>query len=295
MIEQIIYEYLISEQTIIDKLTTYDGVPAVFHMEAPNDQDELWDKGPKYPRVIYELSMKEDPERQTSGMLMVDFYFNTDSGIFIEEVNPIFINAISGRFFTDEKDTIAAVWRQSDPFTTPENGSHVAGVTITFDVYAFPQQLTFEPDPVKAVNEYIKTLCPEITRICIDQTESVWQATDKAPAVYVRLQRINPGTFHSTYHVTWYNPIMLLHVMAPSMDTRTIILKRIVETLQQKQRIILPDGSPLMIVRMALTVGADQLKIGQLSIEASYGILRSYPETDVMTNVDISDQTEKEV
>lgn len=293
MIESVICEYLMSEKSIIDKLTTYDGVPAVFLLEAPSDQDELWDEKKKYPRIVYELTMREDPERKTSGMLMVDFYFNTDSGIFVEEINPIIINAISGRFFTDTKDTIAAVWKQSDSFTTPEEGSHIAGITVTFDVYAFPKQLTFDIDPVLAVNEYIKSLIPDITLIGIDKMESAWQATDEKPAVYVRLQRINPGEFPSTYHVTWYNPIMLVHVIAPSLDVRTSILKKIVETLQQKQRIILPDGSPLMIIRLALTVGADQLKTGQLSIEASYGVLRSYPKVEAMNNIDI--KPEKEV
>ena len=294
MIEPVICEYLMSEKSIIEKLTTYGGMPAVFHLEAPSDQAEGWDTTNTYPRIVYELTMREDPERKTSGMLMVDFYFNTDSGLFIEEINPLIINAISGRFFTDTKDTIAAVWKQSDPFTTPGEGSHIAGLTITFDVYAFPKQLTFDIDPVLAVNNYIKSLIPDITLIGIDKMESVWQATDEQPAVYVRLQRINPGTFPSTYHVTWYNPIMLVHVIAPSLDVRTSVLKKIVETLQQKQRIILPDDSPLMIVRMALTVGADQLKTGQLSIEASYGILRSYPEVEAISNIDIVRKTEKE-
>lgn len=290
MIEQTIYEYLMSETSITDKLAKYDGEPAIFLLEAPGDNDELWDDGPQYPRIVYELNMQEDPERKTSGILMIDFYLNTDSGLFVEEIDPILQSVISGRFFSDGKDTIAAIWRQSDPFATPEDGSRISGITISFDVIAFPKQLTMDIDPVESVNGFIKTLYPDILRIGIDQIpENVWQATDDFPAVYVRLQRITPGTFPSTYHVTWYNPIMMVHVIAPSLDARNIILKRIIEVLQQKQRIILPDGSPLMIVRMAVTMGADQIREGQLSIEASYGILRSYPETDVMSNVKVSE------
>lgn len=290
MLEQVICNYLKSDAPISDKLTKYDGEPAVFLLEAPTDQDELWDKGPQYPRIIYELSMQEDPERKTSGMLLVDLYLNTDSGLFLEEVAPVIQNAISGRFFTDEKDTIAAVWRQSDPFTTPEDGSHVAGITITFDVIAFPKQLTYTIDPVEAVNGYIKELYPNIRMIGVDHMESVWQATEEAPAAYVRLQRMNPGTFPSTYHVTWYNPVMMVHIMAPSVEARNSILRNIVETLQQRQRIILSDGSPLMMVRLALTVGADQLKEGQLSIEASYGLLRDYPDREPINNVSVVEE-----
>lgn len=284
MIEQVIYEYLKSEKSITEHLTTYDDEPAIFFLEAPSDNDELWEEGPQYPRMVFELSMQEDPERKTSGVLMIDFHLNTDSEIFVEEIGPIIQNAVSGRFFTDEKDTIAAVWRDSDLFATPEDGSKIAGITITFDILAFPAQFTTDPDPVKAVNKFLKELYPDILRINIDSMDSVWQATDNKPAAYVRLQRINPGTFPSTYHVTWYNPVMMLHIMAPSLNVRTAILKTIVEVLQQKQRIILPDGSPLMMVRLAFTAGADQLREGQLSIEASYGILRSYPDTEPLNN-----------
>lgn len=289
MIEQVIFEYLMSEKSITDNLTTYDGEPAIFFLEAPADNDELWEEGPHYPRIVYELSMQEDPERKTSGVLMIDFHMNTDDENFVEEINPIIQNAVSGRFFTDEKDTVAAVWRQSDLFATPEDGSKISGITITFDVLAFPAQFTTDPDPVKAVNVFLKELYPDVLRINIDSMDSVWQATDDTPAAYVRLQRINPGTFPSTYHVTWYNPVMMVHIMAPSLNVRTAILKTIVEVLQQKQRIILPDGSPLMIVRLSFTAGADQLKEGQLSIEASYGILRSYPNVEPLNNPQIKE------
>lgn len=262
--EAVIYNYLLNSE-IAELLTKYNDKPAVFNREAPDSMDNLW-MNPQYPRLIFELSMQDDPERKTSGTLMLDFYFNTDSGLFIEDVEPVIRNAIDGYFFSSLSGTIAAVWRHSDPFTEPATGNRINGMTVTFDVVAFPNQWTSYPCPVQAMDEYIKRLWPHYKVIGTDQIIGTWKATDQIPAVYTRLQRIEPGSLPSKYAVTWYNAVLMVHVIAPSVNARNSVLKQIVEKIQEDVHIKMPDGAPMFIQRLALTTSSDQLKAGQLSI-----------------------------
>lgn len=285
--ESVIYQYLLGCEQITALLTKYNDTPAIFNREAPDSVDNLW-TNPQYPRMIFELSMQDDPERKTSGTLMIDFYFNTDGGLYIEDVEPVIRTAIDGYFFSSGTETLAALWRHSDPFTEPAEGNRINGMTITFDVVSFPSQWTSFPCPVQALDTYLKNLFPDYKVLGTDTLVGTWKATDETPAIYTRLQRIDPGTYPSKYAVTWYTAVLMVHVIAPSLNVRNSILKQIVEKIQADVRVMMPDNAPMFIQRIALTAGADQLKAGQLSISGQYGILRSNPETSKLENIKLS-------
>lgn len=281
--EEIIYQYLLSQQNIAEKLVTYNDVPAIFNREAPAATDEAWEAGKQYPRIIFGLDMQDDPERKTSGTLIMDVYISND--LFLEDIIPLVINAVSGCFFSDSTDTIAVMWRQTDPFATPEDGSQIAGATITFDVVAFPSQHLSYPCPVTAVDTYLKALFPTYNILGIATPSGTFRATDNVPVLYARLQQINPGTYPGNYHCTWYNPLIIVHIMAPSVTVRETILKKLIEHIRQDIRIMMPDNAPMMVQRVTVQAGADQLKVGQLTIEGTYGILRQYPEVDPINKI----------
>ena len=285
--ESVIYQYLLHCEQLKRLLTQYNDVPAIFNREAPDSIDELW-TNPQYPRLIFELSMQEDPERKTSGTLLIDFYFNTDGGIFIEEAEPIIRTLIDGYFFSSENETLAALWRRSDPFAEPSEGNRINGITIIFDVVSFPSQRTSFPCPVQAIDAYLKKLFPEYKVLGNDDLVGTWKATDKSPAIYTRLQRIDPGSSPSTYAVTWYNAVLMVHVIAPSPNVRNSVLKQIVEHMQADVQVIMPDDAPMFVQRIALSTGADQLKTGQLAITGCYGLLRTEQETSKLEHIILS-------
>lgn len=284
MIEQIIYEFISGNEEITKHLATYADTPAVFMNQAPLDNLELWGNGPQYPRIIYELNMQGNPERKVSGFLSVDFYFNTDSDLFIETIEPIIKNELDGCFFSDDTDTMSVQWQQSDPFVSPEDGNRIIGITCTFDVVAFPPQETSYPCPVRAFNKWVKELLPNLIIIGTDKLQTAWKPTDETPAIYCVRKAITTSDMKGNYHVTWFNARLQAYIMAPSSQTRSIILRKIAEQLQIQTRIILEDNSPLMIRSMTLNDSADQLKEGQLTIDTTYGILRTYPQYDTLTN-----------
>ena len=284
MLEAIIYDYLKNNEAITKMLTLYDGNPAIFNMEAPSDMDTHWRDGPQYPRMIYELNMQDNPERKTSGTLSVDFFFARDGNLFMEDVEPIIKEEVNGCFFSDETDTIAAQYIDSTPFTIDKDNSRIAGFTATFDVMAFPSQFTTAPDPVHATYLLLKELFPESIYIGVDKKEGTWKVTDEKPAIYCRLQYLNPGIYPGNYNTTWYNPIMMVHFFAPTMQKRMEMVKRFTEVLQQQARIFFEDRSWMFVQRAAVTMGADPLKVGQLTIECTYGIVRKYPESEKLLN-----------
>lgn len=285
--ESVIFQYLIEQKNITDKLTTYQERPAIFNREAPAAVDENWKPGQQYPRIIFGLNMQEDPERKTSGTLIMDVYISND--VFLEDIVPVVVDSVSGCFFSKEKDTIAVLWRQSEPFSTAEDGSEINGSTITFDVVAFPSQHLSFPCPVTAVDTYLKDLFPDYCILGNDSPSGTFRATDERPVLYTRLQQYSPASNPGNYHCTWYNPVMVIHVIAPSVTVREIILKTIIEHMQQDTRIKMPDKAPMRLLRLSFTAGADQLKAGQLSVEGTYGILRKYPDAELIKNATINE------
>lgn len=283
--EEIIFQYLISQKDITEKLTSFEDAPAIFNREAPAAADSGWKPGQQYPRIIFGLDMQEDPERKTSGTLIMDVYISHE--IMLEDIIPGVVSAVSGRFFSDEENTIAVLWRQNEPFSTAEDGSEINGSTITFDVVSFPSQHLSFPCPITAVDTYLKGIFPDYVVLGVDNPTGVFQATDEKPVLYTRLQQINPGTYPGNYHCTWYNPVMVIHVIAPSVTVRETVLKQIIERMQRDIRIKMPDKAPMMLQRVAVTTGADQLKVGQLVVEGSYGILREYPDAEPLNNLTV--------
>lgn len=289
MIEPIIYQHLSHSIILPEYLTTYAGKPAIFNMMAPADTEPEWEDQQQYPRLIFELNMQEDPERKISGTLMVDYYYPSDAGYFREDIEPIIKKSLDGWFFSDETDTIAAQWQQTDPFTTPDTGNRIVGFTMTFNVIAFPSQLTTDPDPVKTLNDYIKKLYENCTLVGIDNVSQPWKPSEEKPAVYCRMTRIEPGKITGGYHVTWYDATIQVHILSPSKNTNSIVLKTIIEELQAATRIIMPDDSPFMINRMIVDNGADALRAGQLTVTGIYGVLRKYPNVPVMQNINVKE------
>ena len=284
MLEAIIYDYLKSNEKITNLLTSYDTRPAIFNLEAPTDMDEEWGTGPQYPRMVYELSMQDNSERKTSGTLSIDFFFAKDGGLFMENVEPIIRNEVNGCFFSDETDTIAAQYQRTDPFSTAEDAGRITGFTVTFDVMAFPPQFTAHPDPVHATYRLLKELFPESIYIGVDNIQSAWKATDEIPAMYCRLHQINPGTYTGNYNTTWFNPVMQVHFFSETMQKRISMVKTLIEIIQQQTRIFFENKQWMFVQRLAVTTGADPLKTGQVTIEATYGVVRKYPEYEPMNH-----------
>ena len=274
--EEIIYKYICTQ--FEETISKYADTPSVFNTQAPDDMDENWNDA-QYPRVIFDLNMQANPERKISGQLFIDVMCeNETSSIQPEELESIAKNAIDGCFFSNRELTISAQWNRSDVFSA--NDDKVSGITLTFDVMAYPVQETEEPDPILAVNLWLKTLYQDAYVIGKDTLPEVWKPTDESPAIYCRLSNLGEsGRMKSTAAVTWIGATMNINIMAPSEKVRSIMIKNSIQILENATRLILNDGSPMLIDKINGNMAADPLREGQIQIKATYGVLNTYTGT----------------
>lgn len=294
MIEAQVREHLIKQEALSQYMATYAGAMAVFNQEAPADTDSKWGKGSQYGRIVFFIDMKDDPQRQISGTMGVDLYCEKGAKQVPEEIEPILRPLIDGYFFSNEEVTIAAQWKTTQYFTEPSK--KVVGATLMFDLLAFPNQLTSDPDPIALINQWTsKDLpavlgIPEVRVIGCDGLPSAWKPTNELPAIYWRLGNIRKCSWiPDTYNCSWETATLHGHVMAPEAATATKIARAIEHTLTIKKRLIFEDLAPLMIDRnIQVSPANDPLRTGQISLDGTYGILNIKPEGQKMNHISIT-------
>lgn len=271
--EEIIYQYLCQCEELTGMLTTWSDVPAIFQTKAPDDTDESWGSESQYPRIVFDLDMQSDAERKISGQLMVDVMCEDQSdGVQVEDIEYAVKSAVDGCFFSNSELTISAQWNSSNPFE--QGDDDVIGTTLVFDVLAYPNQLTTDPDPIKATNLWLKTLYQKANVIGRDELPATWKPTDESPAIYCSLFRLGESPrMKSTYSVDWIGAELHIYVMAPSESVRATISKQVVQILSHATRIIMNDGSPMLIDKVTSNLAADPLRTGQIVVNATYGVL----------------------
>ena len=276
--EKVINEYLC--EILSNYTTKYLDMPAVFNGSAPQDTDDGWEEDTQYPRAIFELNMQADPARKVAGQLYIDVMCeNAANSVQPEELEAVVNLSVGDCFFSTDDMTISARWNRSDAFKQGEDDK-VSGITLTFDILAFPLQTTTEPDPIDCVNSWLKTLYPNSKVIGKDVLPKVWVPTSESPALYVRNVGLSDSPkMNSTYYVEWLQVSMALSVIAPNIEVSTKMLRMITEVLKAATRLILSDNSPLMIDDIKVNHEANPLNTGQIQVKATYGVLRKQEAT----------------
>ena len=197
-IRQFIHRQLSEDIQMAGMLATYNGMPAIFYQKAPSDSRSGWGEK-QYPRIDFTVDMRYDPEHKTAGILTVNIWCNTEcvaTGNLDpdKEIEARLIELISGTFYTgNDEATIYTEWEQSDDFTVENNAQHnthpeVYGISVTFGLMEFPEQITTSPDPVQGLNAWTKQHFPLMTVISYDLMPPIWKPTDENPAIYWRFE-----------------------------------------------------------------------------------------------------------
>ncbi len=283
-LRQLLLQQITGDEQMGGMLARYNEAPAVFYQKAPSDSRPGWGS-PRYPRMDFNVDMRHDPERKTEGTLTVNIWCTSEcpavGGLDPDRaIEQRLLELVSGVFYTDgNRETFCAEWERSDEFlyesgeksnnTPPE----VYGLTVTFSIMAFPEQITTTPDPIQGLNAWTKRYFPKMTAIAYDDMPPVWKPTDDNPAIYWRFTGTS-STNRQSYAVTWYTGTFAAHIIAESVPERNKWTKAIIERAQLDGEVILADTSPMFINRIALRHGADPLRDGQLELTGQYGALR---------------------
>lgn len=284
MIETALYTHLIAQGSLATFLTTYDGLPAVFNQEAPADTDTLWGDGPQYGRIVFAVDIQGDPERTMGGTLTVDIQCKENLQ-FPEEIEPVLRPLIHGWFFSSGTFTVEAQWRNSSYFTEPTD--KVTGCTVTFDLMAFPLMTTGDPDVIERINEWTAGI-DGLSVINHDELPATaWQPDSGSSAVYWRLVNDAPaGWIPDTFQTIWRTATIRCHIFSLDHATADSVARNLVTQLYAAKRLLRAGESPIMVnTRNTVDYGADVLRTGQLTVEATYGIVVYTEPDNTLTNI----------
>lgn len=290
MIEQALYKHLLEQASLAPFLARYNDKPAIFSQEAPPDTDELWDPGTQYGRIVFMEDIQGDPERTMGGTLAVDIMCskepNEDDEVFFpEDIEPIVRQLIHGWFFSNGSFTVAAQFKNLSRFEGPEE--HVMGSTITFDLLAFPIMTTAIPDVIARINEWTANL-PHIHVInygCLPDT--AWRPCHGESAVYWRCgPEVPAGWIPDTFQTIWRKTTVHGHIFAADISTMGAIARKIIYRLYAEKRLLKAGETPIMVnPKNSINFGADPLRTGQVTVEATYGVIVHLEPDQMLENI----------
>ena len=252
-------------------LAEYAEKMAIFGQEAPADADPLWGEGSQYGRIVFTVDLQGDPERTMGGMLAVDILCEEDKQ-FPEEIEPILRPLIHGYFFCKKKFVVSAQWKNTSYFTEPTQ--NVTGCTVAFDLLAFPIITTSTPDVVARLNEWTSRFPGVHVINYAPLPTQAWKPSSGDAAVYWRRVSVKPaGWIPDTYQTIWRTATIRGHIFAEPTEIATLSEKILIGLYAAKR--LLKDGeAPIMVNRSNSTDdGADALRTGQLTVEATYGVV----------------------
>lgn len=158
-LNQLLYRRLSQDNLLNGTLSKYADKPAIFNTEFPPDQQEGWNGKSQYPRISYVFNKQVDTKRSSSGQLTVALYDIMDP-LEVEKIEVTIRNCLQDVVMKPEGEApMCFAWARSEPYIL--EGNAVLCKEIVFDILEYPAQETTDPDPVMALNRYIKNLFPE--------------------------------------------------------------------------------------------------------------------------------------
>ncbi|MDD3229167.1 MAG: hypothetical protein PHE09_08100 [Oscillospiraceae bacterium] len=287
-LEDLIYKRIAERTAITEMLARFGDAPAVFYQSAPGDKADGWKSKKQYPRLDFAVDMQANPERQSSGLMALNIWCD-ETGAPPEDVEPEVRSALCDVFMQPTgQPPYCLTWVRSDGFEMNSNstqGTHVTGITVLFDVLAFPSQKTTDPDPVLAMNHFIKEWEPSVVVIGADAIADYFTAAASSPAFYFRLASMEMT--RETNTVVWMNASIACHIFAPTAAARLQWIKYLVDTLAVRGEITMLDTSPMFLKVIKADSAVDYLTTGQLRLGVQFGILRrpKYAHTMMQTNI----------
>jgi len=273
-LEDLIYTRLSNPNGPAAKLARYGEAPAIFYQAAPEDTAAGWDGKRQYPRIDYTVDMQANPERQSCGVLTLNIWCSEQCAP-PEDLEPE-VRAMMREVFMqpDESPPYSLAWVRSDAFegrSQANPATLVNGITVLFDLFAFPVQETTDPDPILAINEYVKQWAPDALVIGKDTLERFQIATTDQPIFYFRLASLQLQ--RETNTVAWMDGMIAGYIYAPE-ETRLKWLKALVDVLSLDGEVTMLDTSPMFLRGIKADSAADPLTVGQLRLQIRFGLLR---------------------
>lgn len=274
ILEELIYKRFVSSESLVQKLTSFSGVPAVFSPEPPEENQKGWAGNKQYPIIIYNYDLQANEERHSAGTLSVSLLCQNTTEITPEAIEPLVRDCLRDVILKPAEGTpYCFAWARTDAFTIDEKkGDLTIGSEVRFDILEYPLQETSDPDPVMAMNQYIKGLYPECLVMGYDSMEEITESTVVRPVIYCRLVSVEKS--EETNTVAWMDGRVAVHILCPESEVRLKMAAAIANSMSLDGEVIMLDHSPMFISRLQVNYKSDYLKDGQIFVTGHYGLLR---------------------
>nr|DAE09834.1 MAG TPA: hypothetical protein [Siphoviridae sp. ctdjo3] len=292
--EELIYKRLLNSE-VAGKMASYAGVPAIFYSEVPSDNQEGWGDKTQYPRLCYWFDMQANQERNSAGTLTISLMCMNETEQLPEQMEPILRSCMKDILLTphEENSSYCFAWGKTEAFsyqkqdgTRMSDGDLVVGCDIIFDILEYTNQETTDPDPIVAMNRYIKELYPEAIVLGWDKVEEIIEAGVETPVFYCRL--LETEVDRETNTVVWLNGKIAIHFLCPDSSVRMKMTMGLANKLSLDGEVILLDKSPMFIEELSADYKADYFTEGQLKITGQYGLLRYQQAGKILRNTTIT-------
>lgn len=282
-LQAMIYDRLRNDETIESLTARYGGGAAVFYQMPATQDDSRWESPIQYPRIDYLLDMMDNPARNANGTLTINVWCDSQGSAEPEEIEGRIRALLHACFAQADDYPYCFSWVRSDAFEVKkqqEETVRVIGVTVSFDVIACPKQETVYPDPIKAMNDWTKTVIPNAKVIGKDEFTGWFTPTKATPAVYWRVESQSIKERHFAY--TWLNITVEGHVYAPTADDRLNNLAKLNTAASLIGHVRMEDSSPLLLKSFECRPSLNYPKVGQIKAEGQFGIMQ--PKSHLSTN-----------
>lgn len=274
--DELIYKWFTENKAIAESVAVYSGKPAIFYQTIPADIQKGWGHKAQYPRIVYSIDMQANQERKSAGTMEISLLCD-EAGTPPESIEPMIKDCLRDLIVKpDDISPYCFAWSRTDSFevSSRETGAdtRVIGMEIRFDILEYTSQETTDPDPVVALNQYIKKVMPEAFVMGVDHLDSFLVANEKAPVFYCRLETVERSRVTNT--VAWMDGRIAVHVLCPAPEIRLKWVMALANSLSLDAEVVMLDKSPMSIKRLQVNNKADYLKDGQLFVTVHYGLLR---------------------
>lgn len=280
LLEELILKHLTQDKALISHLGVYEEKPAVFYQTAPDDSEQGWQTGARYPRLVYSVNMKADQDRGCAGNMEICLICD-ETGPSCHTVERLVRNCMSNILMGPDGGVFYCFsWQQSERAQWPQAKT---GFKIQFHLFEYADQETCDPDPVMALNRWIRQVMEEALIIGLDHMGGSISAGTQLPVVYCRLDMVELAQTSNT--VTWMDATIGIYVLCPSANVRLKYMMELSNALALVGEIVMLDGSPMRIQKLQVNNKADYLKEAQLFVTGRYGLLKYKGRSHMVTGV----------
>lgn len=273
-LDQLIYRRFIGSQELTRHLASFAGGPAVFSTQSPDLDREEWGGNTQYPQVIYNIDMQADEERKSAGTLMVTLICQNTMEILPEAIEPEVKKCLRDVLLKPEESSLYSfteAGKEDFSFEEKENGK-IIGTKMRFDMFDYPNQETTDPDPIVAVNGYIKELNLDCLVIGMDRMDDITEISKEVPIIYCRNVAMDKG--EETNTVVWMDSKISIHILCPDSGKRIKMVAAIANQLSLAGEISMLDHSPMSIKQLQANYKSDIIKNGQILATVHFGLLK---------------------